>query len=84
MYSSVTEAGVTGYCSSAAVDDSVDSAILRGGQNTLIASLWSSSCGVKSGHQFRWTRLRKEVYPDPFYVHRNTLSINLSSGSTVD
>ena len=59
MYSSVTEAGVTGYCSSAAVDDSVDSVILRGGQNTLIASLWRSSCGVKSGHQFRWTRMRK-------------------------
>ena len=81
MYNSLTEVGVTGYCSSAAVDDSVDSAILRGGQNTLIASLWRSSCGVKSWHQFRW---RKEVSPGPFYVHRNTLSINLSSGSTVD
>ena len=81
IHSSFTEVGVTGYCSSAAVDDRVDSAILGGGQNTLIASLWRSSCGVKSGHQFR---LRKEIYPGPFYVHRNTLSINLSSGSTVD
>ena len=41
-YSDVTEAGVTGYCSSAAVDDSVDSVILRGGQNTLIVA---SLCG---------------------------------------
>jgi hypothetical protein len=84
MYNSITEVGVTGYCSSAAVEKGAASVILRGGQNTLIASLWRSSCGVKSGHQFRWSGLRKYVYLGPFYVHRNTLSINLSSGSTVD
>ena len=83
--SSFTEVGVTGYCHSAEVDNNrVDSVIPRGGQNTLIAFLWRSSCDVKSGHQLRWTRWRRDGIADPFYVHRNTLSINLGSGSTVD
>ena len=51
VYSSVTEAGVIVCCSSAAVDGNVDcTVILRGGENTLIVSLWRSSCGVKSWH----------------------------------
>ena len=54
IYSSVTEAGVLVCSSSAAVDGSVDcTVILRGGENTLIASLWRSSYGIKSWHQFR-------------------------------
>ena len=48
-YSDVTEAGVTGYCSSAAVDDSVDCVILRGGQNTLIVASLSGSILTRIG-----------------------------------
>ena len=82
MNSSVTGAGVIVRCSSAAVDGSVDcTVILRGGENTLIASLWRSSCGVKSWHQFRGTR-RGDT--SPFNCYSQRFSINLSSGSTVD
>ena len=45
----VTEVGVTGYCSSAAVDDSVDCVILRGGENTLIVASLSGGIFTRIG-----------------------------------
>ena len=79
MHSDVTGTRVIVCCSSAAVDGSVDcTVILRGGENTLIASLWISSCGVK---QFRGTRWSDT---SPFNCYSQRFSINLSSGSTVD
>ena len=82
IYGDVTEAGVIVCCSSAAVDGSVDcTVILRGGENTVIASLWRSSCGVKSWHQFRGTRWSDT---SPFNCYWQRFSIDLSCGSTVD
>ena len=79
MYSNFTEVGVTGYCSSAAVDDSVDSVILRGGQNTLIVNsleiqLWCKEWASVQVDQTEKISLSGSILcPQEYSVHQPQL-----------